>query len=1025
MNWASFKYLLGIVLGFCYLESTCAQQVSTFNGTEPGIVVASSEHHSTPAQNIWSEAIARAGAATVGRIGYQIARSTMQRQLEQALAGQARYLPNRTQNAAWIRALMCQVDVAMGARNQCIPADNSIAGRARAVADSLKILSVNDIRNALKIVHGGLIDRVTPAVLRTEVSTQIGQRAVSWQNRLKAVTNACIDQAATTIGATLCFTRAVLPAETSPLQTNLGTAVVLETSRLSLDSMSSNPAQFRGCRGDEYLRCMGVSIRSAPTGCEAPSFPAPANPNVQACALRSIHNGIMQVAEGPIESSIRQMAPADQIGRINGIATQTLRNCLPGKQSESAITGCFDQTVIAAGREIVEAKVLAEPAVREHFSSATERQRVADQGVAAFNACAVRAQGAGRRTNRILNINNCEAAVTNQVGRLVIESTFERTDPEASATGLSALRGCWPGNEASAARANACMRSSIVSFAAASGRRQVELKVPQNLKISQPTFIDTQISGLQSCLTQNLPTNIMTAQNLDRSIDSCTQALTLNVAKGVGRAEVTQILKDQMTPEDLEALLVAQVDGAFLTCLGQNPGDEELTRCESVLRHDVGVAAGAILLPKSINDYVTNQGGAAALGTTDEAISALSNDLVARNTTCLGENRARINEALNECFRSTINQAVGEVAVLQVRNELKGILPIAPSLVMADQEARARELITQCLARDVAADAELSATLEKIDPCGEEVTSQMRREVMGEVIVLTRQPIDLIFTHYQDCLNRRRRNCDEAMTREVQAFMRPFKDMVSASCPPGGTPDLDIFELASVAMISLIKESRGRFDEARAEVATLVGQFADVASGVDSTSRESLVADNSTDPILQTLIRGLLRESIRGIPADAGISAAVQAQLVDENLIREIFNSDVLREIKASTARLVENEALDQKSLEIDGKELQMAVARTFLGSSRVMGIILQGQINNEISRHGPLVRWIAPLAAGVMGMDLNWEAARRRSPAQEAETWVLENVILPMVDKSITPEEAANRQRQAAEMVKTALRRR
>jgi hypothetical protein len=1030
------KYLLSLLIGFCVLDSSYAQQLSIFSGSDPGFVMV------TPApaprgvvaraQSAWTEGMAVVGAATVGRIGYNLARNSLQSQLEQALAGQTRYLPDRAQNAEFVRQLMCRIDVTLGATNRCIPRDISVRGRAAEALNNAKILDVNQMRTALKMVHSALVDRVTPAVLRTEVfgnSNQLSARSAYWSAGIKSVVNSCIDRAPTTVSATHCFTNALLPGDSSPLQTNLGTAVVYEMSRKTLEPMAGNNRdQFRACRSEEYLRCMNVTTRGAPTNCPLPTYPVPAVRSLNSCATRAIHNGIMIVAQAPISSTVRGMAPSGEGDRISGVALSTLRACLPGKSSESAITTCFDRTVMTAGAEIVEAKILTEPAVRENFPSQAERQRVTAQAVSTFNSCAQNAQRRGRRENHILSIENCERAVTNHVGRLVVEANFRRQDPASAPAGIRALAACWPGNEASPTRTNSCMRSSIISFATATALTQVDASVPAALKLSQPEFIQTQIAGLQACLGEELPADIMSAQNLNTDIDGCTKTLKRNVAKGVARHEVTHILKDEVTPEQLEAILVSEVDGKFMTCIGEDPKDEDFTRCEAVLRHDVGVTAGALLLPKAIHDYVARQGGPEELDSSEEAINTLVQDLVSRNTTCLGENRARIHIALDECFKGTIHQAVQDIAVLQVRKELQAITKLAPSLNIAAQEARARELIVACLQRDVAADAPLSATISRIDFCGEEITSEMRRLITSEVITLTSEPIDRIFTNYQTCLslrrNSRRNNCDELMTQEVVEFMRPFKTL-QAPCPPNEEPKIDVFDMATAALVSLVQESRGRLDEARAEVQTLVAQFAEIAGTSDSNSSESaLVSDSSSDPILQIIIRGLLKEAMKGIPREAGLTPAVQAQMIDPELIREIFTSDVLRQIKNSAARIVSNvSAGDNSTLQLDSKELQMAVARTFLGSPKVMGLILQGQINNEISKHGPLVRWIAPLAAGMMGKTLNWQEARSRRPeALAAEDWVLEQVILPMVEGNLSAEEAQSRQRQAAEMIQAAL---
>ncbi len=224
-------------------------------------------------------------------------------------------------------------------------------------------------------------------------------------------------------------------------------------------------------------------------------------------------------------------------------------------------------------------------------------------------------------------------------------------------------------------------------------------------------------------------------------------------------------------------------------------------------------------------------------------------------------------------------------------------------------------------------------------------------------------------------------------------------------------------------MISLIQESQGRFTEARAEVQKLVTQFAEIAGKKESAqSLEALIADSSTDPLLQGLIRGLIKKSLSATK-DSNISASTLEKLTDEAVIKEIFTSDVLKQVKASAATLIQHAGVDDKSIVLDGKELQMAVTRAYLASPKVRSHLLQGQINEDIRKRGPIIKMLAPLAAGIMGIELKWEKVRKTPQGQEAEQWVMDQVVMPLAEGRITPEEAKIRQKEAATRVQAALK--
>jgi hypothetical protein len=75
-----------LLIGFCVLDSSYAQQLSIFSGSDPGFVMVTPAPAPSGvvarAQSAWTEGMAVVGAATVGRIGYHLARNSLQSQLE-------------------------------------------------------------------------------------------------------------------------------------------------------------------------------------------------------------------------------------------------------------------------------------------------------------------------------------------------------------------------------------------------------------------------------------------------------------------------------------------------------------------------------------------------------------------------------------------------------------------------------------------------------------------------------------------------------------------------------------------------------------------------------------------------------------------------------------------------------------------------------------------------------------------------------------------------------------------------------
>jgi hypothetical protein len=958
-----------------------------------------------------------------GRVAYEASRGQLAGMLEGALVEQVEegYV-TRAQNTAFVARVMGRIDGILGWDSRQLSMNRPIGENLSIIGRSLRILSDADIKRALLVMHEELVNYMTPAVLRNKVGREAS--ADPWRARIHEPVARCVRNAPTVTASVLCVAGNLYPKNI--LMINIGTAVVAEASRTALEAMApGNDVRFRACRSAEYLTCMGVTTRGAPAGCRPATFTVPpAPPEVTACVLRSVRNGIMEIAPPAVEATIAEHAPRAQVARISTIALAALQTCLPGKSSADEFTTCFDRAVIAAGGEIVESRVLAEAPVLAAFPTAAGRQRVVAAAQVVFRTCAQRQASAGRRRDRILIVDPCVARVTNHAARLVIEETFRRTDAAALPAATRALNRCWNDGD-TAAEANSCVRTAILAFARDSGERQMAGRVPAGILSVDPGFTNRHLDALGACLREQLPRDIIGGADISSATDGCARKLKLDVAKAVARAEVARTLDGQMPAADLEALLVSQVDGAFMACLGEDPDDATIARCEGNLRHDVGVRAGELLVPTAIRDYVRGQGGVGAVGTTDEALDGMIQGLIARNTACLGENRARINEALDQCFLATINAAVGDVGVLQVRRELERLRGVAPALDAAAQETRTRELLAACMA-EVPAGAPLTATLARINPCGERVTGEMRRQVLSQVITLTGDPLDGIFAAYEECRSRRRRDCDTVMQRQVQNFMRPFRELMeqsaSSDCQPAGGLQLDVFDLATAGVISLIRESEGRSAEARAEVRALVAQFAELAAGQNPRSRDEIIADESYDPMLRNLARGMLSEAMSGSEA-MGITPAMRRSLLADDLIEEVFTPAVLREIRSAAVSVVQQVGSGAASISLEAQAMQMAVTRALLDSDRVRTIVLQGQIDGELRRLGPL--WLIRPIAGIIGMDTNWERVRQTREGRATEEWIMANVVTPMVEGRVKGAQAQELQREAARRMQEAMRRR
>jgi hypothetical protein len=961
-------------------------------------------------------------------------------------------------------------------------AEHVMRGVDQIMGSGVSIMTPAQTRTALKFLHGAIVDRVTPAVLRGHVDNPSTVAAIG--ARLKASTNSCIDRStvASTEGFT-CFMNAV-----DLLDENLGNLIVYYTtlSNMAPPLVPSNQwAHFTNCRNYDYRYCVALPPANPPQNCATNVIPLPAagaTRNSTTCAARAIQNGIMQISTPLIRDRIGSLAPASDRARITSSAIVTLQTCLPSAASETAITGCIDRTVISSGEMITEAQIRSRPEVSTAFPTAAARQQVIRLGVAAFRACATTAQRTGRRTDGIvLDVGPCEGAVTNNIARQVMEETLRQRDPLSAPVGVASLRRCWPGDQASSGRINACLREGLLEFSEASARRQIVARTPASLVTADAGFVDRNARIVATCLGEALPTNIMEAANLDGPINQCVARATLGVARGVARHlvtqsagtilspeeleaylvrevdqrfmeclgesptdaliqnceknlrretartlsrnEITKSLGAHMTPDELEALLVQKVDGDFLTCLQDDPTEARLEDCSNELRLAAATFASNRIIPNTIREEIRKLGGAARLGITDAEMERTIQTLVESNDQCLTENRARLATELNGCFRRTIVQASQEIGVLKLRAEVRDLGVITQGIDLTELEAQTRLELETCILAGATPATELSDTIDKVASCGESVAGSLRRAMTTRVLLQAVDPIERIISTYEACLARNRREtaCERQLIADVTALLRPLQTLADGGCPPADPngPISGIFELTAAGIITLIQESRGRFDEARVEVRRLVEQFAQFAGGSGEESRAAFLADTSTDNLIQSAIMGMLRQSIEATEDDLPRSA--RERLSDETLIRGIFNSEVIRGIKAEAAGLAVGASAGQQ---IDISVLQQAVARTFLSNEQVRTIIFNGAIRQELRSRSPVLRFLAPLFAGTFGYDFEWARVRKTRAGRQAEDWTVANLILPLAEGTLTdPAQRQAIQAEANRRIQAALR--
>jgi hypothetical protein len=353
---------------------------------------------------------------------------------------------------------------------------------------------------------------------------------------------------------------------------------------------------------------------------------------------------------------------------------------------------------------------------------------------------------------------------------------------------------------------------------------------------------------------------------------------------------------------------------------------------------------------------------------------------------------------------------------------------------MATIEARTRESLTACMRE---AGEDLEALASKTSECSTRVTAEIRRMVAGQFIDLSRAAIDLIFNNYSDCIaaipanasNNRRREattrCRETMQAAVASFLAPFRELTRPRCNQnaGGLGiEVNMLDLAAAGIVAMIQEGHAE-PQTRQEVWELIDQIGNLVSGESpDEARLALINDSSTDGVLRSVINGVLGEAINAIPENVNISRRARRELVDEELLNGIFTSEVLQDVKAAAATLVQGVASGEGNLSVNGAELQMAVARAYLDSDKVRKTLLQSQIDAQTrSQLGPF-NFLTPLVGGIMGMNFNWSKVRETEAGRAAEQWVVDQVIFPMIRGELSPEASAELQREAARRMQAAM---
>jgi hypothetical protein len=276
----------------------------------------------------------------------------------------------------------------------------------------------------------------------------------------------------------------------------------------------------------------------------------------------------------------------------------------------------------------------------------------------------------------------------------------------------------------------------------------------------------------------------------------------------------------------------------------------------------------------------------------------------------------------------------------------------------------------------------------------------------------------------------------EAKLREEIAEVLPCMDGL---LPPSPVEEAALSHLQPEGMLEAVSKVVGdyiNYDAGKAdgdfdEILDKVLADMEAAGSVESRRKlfDLLIKRGMVDQLLKSMIRSEVKKSIDKLPPEDQLSPELQAVLLDKKTLEAALTPELMEKFrpfmaeKLLTPLLIEGKSLSDPAQKASLKELEKQVAEALLDSPAFGAKLVSGTVQKQIDEEtkGTLSRWFA---RNLMGYSYDWEEIRSTEGAKQAETYILNQIVRPLIlGQNVAQDEMKRRREEAGRLVTQAVK--
>jgi hypothetical protein len=547
-----------------------------------------------------------------------------------------------------------------------------------------------------------------------------------------------------------------------------------------------------------------------------------------------------------------------------------------------------------------------------------------------------------------------------------------------------------------------CIKESIPPFALNLARIETTRALEKSgVSADQAPQQQSQVAqGLSSCLNEKMARSF-SLEAFMAHLNTCKERVASQAIREIGQSQILRAIDLSLpvtepslheTRNRVRGILMSKLDA----CAGHRMTDLERESCLQGLQTE----AFSLLVPEA-GSYQARKN--LRQNNLPSEITSLEKDF----RECIG----RRAQTPDQCGRIYTIQLASKVASLKLRRTMNDLLGVSQISRFSAEITRMEERFKGCLSQ--------------ID--GHKMDDKFLRAVESCSKVLEEDGLVFAQTRLREWINNRpSANETEQLIRDRLALAIPCLEPVLPIVefdPSRGLPAEGILQAVSGVISEYLAYDSER---AKDDIGTLFQSLAqDLASAGPERARlallENLSRSGSLDQFLKSMVRAEVRKLFQSLPPSDRIPDALANTLLSRATIDQTLTPAILAELRPTLLEkilkpmLLAGKSMDSPDLALAISALQRELGTRLIASNSFGDTLVRGVIQNNVRSQTSGL--IGNLATHWYGMrTTNWEQARLNPNGRQAEEFMKEQILQPMIRGESLPTAEQNRRRRALE---------